>query len=61
MFVGTGAAGFYLQDTSQTDWSGILLRQDPSLGTPFSDLDSGFVVKVTGVVDEYSTSTQKTT
>lgn len=61
MFVGTGAAGFYLQDTSQTDWSGILLRQDPSLGSPFSDLDSGFVVKVTGVVNEYSTSTQKTT
>ncbi|GAB4290631.1 MAG: hypothetical protein Kow0098_09400 [Ignavibacteriaceae bacterium] len=61
IYVGTGAAGFYMQDTALTDWSGILVRQDPSLGPPFSELDSGSVVKITGIVNEYSTSTQKTT
>ncbi len=60
MYMGGGAAGFYLQDTSDADWGGITVRQTP-VSAPFNTLDSGFVVKITGVVNEYSTLTQKTT
>lgn len=59
MYCGTGA-GFYIQDTSETDWSGLLvIMTSPS--PEFQYLDSGTVVKITGYVSEYSTSTQKTT
>ncbi len=62
MYVGSGSAGFYIQDTAQTDWSGLLvLLQNASNYPEFATLDSGTIVKVTGKVFEYSTSTQKTT
>lgn len=62
MYVGGGAQGFYMQDTSATDWAGVLVRYAniPS-GSDFSTLDSGLVIKITGVVNEYATTTQKTT
>ncbi len=62
MYVGGGAAGFYMQDTSATDWASILVRIENASNYPaFQILDSGTVVKVTGYVNEYSTTTQKTT
>lgn len=62
MYVGGGSAGFYLQDTAETDWSGVLvLIQNASNYPAFGLLDSGTVVKVTGKVFEYATTTQKTT
>ena len=54
-----GAPSIFLQDTSMTEWSGVLTRFP---GTPvpaaYQILDSGFVVKVTGVVVEYFTTTE---
>jgi hypothetical protein len=61
MYVGGGAAGFYMQDTSETDWSGILVRMEDPISSDFEILDSGNVVKITGVVNEYISTTQKTT
>jgi len=62
MYVGNGSAGFYLQDTAETDWSGVLvLIQNAASYPAFGLLDSGTVVKVTGKVFEYATNTQKTT
>jgi hypothetical protein len=62
MYVGSGSAGFYLQDTAETDWSGVLVLIQNAVNYPaFSLLDSGTVVKVTGKVFEYATTTQKTT
>jgi len=52
-----GAAAMYLQDTAQTEWSGILVR-DPDSFPAFSVLDTGLVVKFTAVVNEYFTTTQ---
>jgi hypothetical protein len=55
-------AGFYMQDTAATDWSGILVYiSNPGDYPDFQNLDSGTVVKVTGVVTHYVNSTQKTT
>jgi hypothetical protein len=62
MYVGGGAGGFFLQDTSETDWASVLVRIEGASNYPaFQILDSGTVVKVTGYVNEYSTTTQKTT
>jgi Secretion system C-terminal sorting domain len=64
MYVGGGSAGFFLQDTTQgmTDWSGILaLHENDVYGEAFSQLDSGYIVNLTGIVYEYATTTQKTT
>lgn len=52
-----GAPAIYLQDTSETDWAGILVR-DPTNSPAFSFLDSGTVVKVSGVVSEFFVTTQ---
>ena len=64
MYVGA-AAGFFLQDTSssQKEWSGIFVIHPGDVpGEDFSHLDSGMIVTVTGVVEEYyNGSTQKTT
>jgi len=61
MYCGGGNAGFYIQDTSETDWSGLLLIQSSPISPEFEILDSGTVIKVTGYVEEYQTTTQKTT
>jgi len=61
MYVGGGNAGFYLQDTSETEWAGILVLQEPPISPELEILDSGTVVKFTARVFEYSTATQKTT
>jgi DNA/RNA endonuclease YhcR with UshA esterase domain len=62
MYFGSTLAGFFLQDTSETEWSAILvLISTPANYPAFQTLDSGAVVKVTGVVTHYEGSTQKTT
>jgi len=53
--------GFYMQDTSATEWAGLLVLQEPPISPELEILDSGAVVKVTGVVSEYVASSQKTT
>ena len=52
-----GAPGLYLQDTTETDWAGLLVR---FLGSTeaFNILDTGTVIRVTGVVSEFFTTTQ---
>ncbi|MCU0405575.1 MAG: T9SS type A sorting domain-containing protein [Ignavibacteriaceae bacterium] len=52
-----GAPALYLQDTTDTDWAGILVRHPNSTST-FDILDTGMVVKVTGWVDEFNVTTQ---
>ncbi|MCJ7554912.1 MAG: T9SS type A sorting domain-containing protein [Ignavibacteriaceae bacterium] len=62
MYVGGGSAGFYLQDTTEIDWSGLLVLIENASSYPaFALLDSGTVITVTGRVYEYATTTQKTT
>ena len=48
----------FLQDTAMTEWSGVITRLVGGAGTIFDNLDSGTVIKVTGVVHEYNTTTQ---
>ncbi len=55
-----GAAAIYLQDTSETEWSGILVR-DPAASPSFAVLDSGLVIRFLAVVNEYFTTTQVNT
>jgi len=52
-----GAPALFLQDTTDTDWSGILVRH-PSSTSAFDILDTGMVIKVTGWVDEFNVTTQ---
>jgi hypothetical protein len=52
-----GAPAIYLQDTSETEWAGILVRH-PSSTAAFNILDTGTVVKVTGWIDEFNVTTQ---
>lgn len=47
----------YLQDQNNPAWGGILLRNVVA-SNAFANLDSGLVIKVTGVVQEYFTTTQ---
>ncbi len=62
MYFGSTLAGFFLQDTSETEWGAILvLILNPANYPAFQALDSGAVVKVTGVVTHYAGSTSKTT
>jgi hypothetical protein len=52
-----GAPALYLQDTTVTDYAGIIVRFVNS--TPaFDFLDTGAVIKVTGVVSEFFKTTQ---
>ncbi len=54
MYYGSTLAGFFLQDTSETEWGAILvLISNPANYPAFQTLDSGAVVKVTGVVTHY--------
>jgi hypothetical protein len=53
-----GAPSFLLQDTSMTEWSGVLTRFPGAVTSAYQQLDSGFVVKVTGVVVEFGTTTE---
>lgn len=55
-----GTAAIYLQDTSMTEWSGVLVR-DPAASTSFAILDTGYIVKFKAVVNEYYTTTQLNT
>ncbi len=54
-----GAPAIILQDTAVTDWGGILARY-PSMppGNPFGILDTGYVIRATGVVIEYFKTTE---
>ena len=54
-----GAPALILQDTADTEWSGILVRY-PNMptGNPFGLIDTGYVVNVTGVVVPYFTTTE---
>ena len=55
-------AGFYMEDLNNPEWGGILVYiSNPANYPAFQSLDSGTVVKVTGVVTYYMTSTQITT
>ena len=61
IYLGT-AAGFYLSDTVSTEWGSVLVvLNNPATFPAFQSLDSGAVVKVTGVVTHYQNATQKTT
>ena len=54
-----GAPALILQDTSETDWGGILVRYpNMPLGNPFGILDTGYVIRATGVVVEYFLTTE---
>jgi len=54
-----GAPALILQDTSETDWAGMLVRYlDMPAGNPFGILDTGYVIKATGVVVEYYKTTE---
>lgn len=54
----SGAPAVYLQDTSQTDYAGILVRFPLGSSAAFDAIDSGTVAKFTGVVTEYNVTTQ---
>lgn len=61
IYIGT-LAGFYMQDTADTEWSGILVYiSNPDNYPDFQILDTATVVTVTGTVVHYENSTQKTT
>ncbi len=53
-----GGAGFFIRDTSGAEFSGIIVRQNSITSTSFSAVDTAMVVRVTGVVSEYFTTTQ---
>ena len=62
MYYGSTLAGFFLQDTIETEWGAILVLISNPVNYPaFQTLDSGTVVKVTGVVTHYAGTTSKTT
>jgi hypothetical protein len=54
-----GAPALILQDTAETDWAGMLVRYvNMPAGNPFGILDTGYVIKCTGVVVEYYKTTE---
>lgn len=54
-----GAPAFYLQDQNDPVWGGVLTRFPGStVPEAFANLDSGLVIKATGVVVEYFTTTE---
>ncbi len=53
-----GGVSFFIQDTSETDWSGILAAKENPISPELQILDSGTVVKITGLVTEYYTTTE---
>ena len=52
-----GAPAIFLQDQNHPEWGGIQVR-DPNGSAAFAVLDTGMVVRCTGVVGEYFTTTQ---
>lgn len=54
----SGAPAACFQDLNNSEYGGILLRYPPSGNTLFNVLDSGYVIKATGYVQEYYTTTQ---
>lgn len=52
-----GAPAIILQDTSETEWAGIMARF-PGSNATFNVLDTGTVIRATGWVDEYYVTTQ---
>ncbi len=52
-----GATACYFQDTAGAEWGGVLLR-DLNANSDFAILDTGLVIKVTGVVVAYYTTTE---
>lgn len=53
-----GAPGLYVQDEENPEFGGMLVRFPGGSGATFNSLDTGMVVKLTGYVDEYFTTTQ---
>ncbi len=54
----SGAPAVYLQDTSDTGFSGVLVRFPNGSSAAFDAIDSGTVAKFTGIVTEYYVTTQ---
>lgn len=54
----SGAPAIHLQDTSQTEYAGILVRFPNPSSAAFNALDSGTVAKFTGIVSEFNVTTQ---
>lgn len=54
----TGAPAMYIQDPNDPEFGGMLVRFPGGSGAAFNSLDTGMVVKITGYVDEYFTTTQ---
>jgi hypothetical protein len=53
------ANAVYLQDPAYNEYAAILVRYTPSVSNKaFNDLDTGLVIRVTGVVQEYQQTTQ---
>jgi hypothetical protein len=54
-----GAPALILQDTTETDWAGMLVRYlNMPPGNPFGILDTGYIIRATGVVVEYFKTTE---
>ena len=54
-----GAPALILQDTVETDWAGMLVRYPGMpVGNPFGVLDTGYVIRATGVVVEFFKTTE---
>ena len=54
-----GAPALILQDTTETDWAGMLVRYlGMPAGNPFGILDTGYIIRATGVVVEYFKTTE---
>ena len=54
-----GAPALILKDTAETDWAGMLVRYvNMPTGNAFGILDTGYVIKCTGVVIEYFKTTE---
>jgi hypothetical protein len=54
----SGAPAIHLQDTSITEYGGILVRFPSPSSAAFDALDSGTVAKFTGIVSEFNITTQ---
>ena len=55
----SGANAVYLQDPNYNEYAGILVRYVGTQSSKaFNDLDTGYVIRVTGIVQEYYQTTQ---
>jgi hypothetical protein len=55
----SGANAIYLQDPNYNEYAAILVRYVGTVSSkPFNDLDTGYVIRVTGIVQEYYQTTQ---